>query len=70
MAAREPELLGVPKALLVQRLLAMSCICGNGEVLPLVEREPALLVQDLRVEPADDPDDLLRLTAPASGPSV
>ena len=60
MAAREPELLGVPKALLVQRLLAMSCICGNGEVLPLVEREPALLVQDLRVEPADDPDDLLR----------
>ena len=60
VAAREPELLGVPKALVVQRLLAMSCVCGNGEVLPLVEREPALLVQDLRVEPADDPADLLR----------
>ena len=60
MAAREPALLGLSKLEVVRRLLVMSCVCDNGEVLPLVEREPALLTQDLSIDPNDDPAELLR----------
>ena len=60
MAIREPGLLEAEvQARVIKTLVTMSSVVG-GSVLEVVEREPALLLQDVTVRAGEEPEELLR----------